>query len=84
MLSLLWQLIRPDCPNCDGKGGFMDGYYQPEFSGCRCCNEDERNEDPVTRVWRWQWWLFQFSQWRERRRIDKWIDQQPEVRGDHQ
>jgi len=75
----LWTLIRPPCPHCDGKGGFMEGYYEPEFSGCRCCNPDERNEDTTTRVWRWHWWAFCFNEWRELRRLDRWIEQQPEV-----
>jgi hypothetical protein len=54
----------------------MSGYYEPEFSGCECCNPDEHNEDDTTRVWRWSWWLFQLLQWRERRRLDRWIDKQ--------
>lgn len=72
--------IRPICPFCEGKGGFVDGYYEPEFSGCRCCDpNEERMDEPVTRVWRWQWWLFRYREWREARRLDKWIDQQPEA-----
>ncbi len=52
----LWRLIRPACPHCEGKGGFMDGYYEPEWSGCRCCDPDEeRMDEPVTHVWRWHW-----------------------------
>lgn len=73
---MISELLRPACPNCDGKGGFMSGYYEPEFSGCSCCNPDERNEDDPTRVWRWSWWLFLFQEWRERRRLDRWIDEQ--------
>lgn len=81
MLKRLWRLIRPACPYCEGKGGFIDGYYEPEWSGCRCCDPDEeRMDDPVTHVWRWSWWWFRLSEWREMRRLDKWIDQQPEVR----
>lgn len=82
MLSRLADLIRPICPCCEGKGGFMDGYYEPEFSGCRCCNPDEDCDDEITRVWRWQWWMFRLAEWREMRRLDKWIDQQPETRAD--
>jgi hypothetical protein len=79
MLDRLRKIIRPDCPNCNGAGGFMSGYYEPEFSGCRCCNPDEGNEDDITRVWRWRWWIFRFREWREMRRLDRWIDQQTEA-----
>lgn len=80
MLKILSQMIWPECPHCKGEGGFMDGYYEPEWSGCRCCDpKEERMDEPVTRVWRWHWWLFRFAEWREMRRIDKWIDQQPET-----
>lgn len=72
----LWELFRPECPHCDGKGGFMSGYYEPEFIGCECCNCDERNEADPTRVWRWQWWAFHFRQRREARRLDRWVDEQ--------
>jgi hypothetical protein len=67
----LFDFIRPVCPHCAGKGGFVDGYYEPEFYGCRCCNEDESREEPVTRVWRWRWWLFRLDQWREGRHWEK-------------
>lgn len=70
MLKWLYGLVRPICPDCDGSGGGMSGYYQPEFYGCRCCNEDEDNEDEVTRVWRWQWWAYRIEQWKH----DRWIE----------
>lgn len=72
----LTNLVRPPCPHCDGKGGFMDGYYEPEFSGCPCCNPDEENEDVPTRVWRFNWWVFRFRFWLENYRIDRWIDRE--------
>jgi hypothetical protein len=81
MIKRIADWIRPACPHCEGTGGFTDGYYEPEWSGCRCCDPDEtRMDEPVTHVWRWQWWAFQFREWREMRRLDKWIDQQPETR----
>lgn len=72
----LWNIIRPVCPACDGKGGSMSGYYEPEFDSCRCCNRDDQNDEEVTHVWRWQWWRFKFNQWREDRAIDKWVEQE--------
>lgn len=73
---MLLDLIRPVCPACNGNGGHMSGYYEPEFSGCECCNPDEDNEDDITRVWRWHWWLYRFRIWREERRLDRWIEKQ--------
>lgn len=67
MIGKIRDLFRPICPHCDGKGGFMSGYYEPEFSGCSCCNEDEQREEDVVRVWRWQWWLHQYRMWQEER-----------------
>ncbi len=68
----LYDLVRPVCWHCNGRGGFMDGYFEPEFSGCQCCNPDEENEDKITRVWRWRWWIFRYKMWR----ADRWIDKQ--------
>lgn len=73
MISALRNLIRPVCPNCDGKGGHMDGYYQPEFSECDCCNPMGDNEQEPTRVWRWRWWQHRVWLWREERRWDRMI-----------
>lgn len=40
-LIRIWMLAkhRPfiTCPFCDGKGGAMSGYYEPEWSECREC-----------------------------------------------
>jgi hypothetical protein len=74
MIKFLLHLFRPICPLCDGEGGGMSGYYEPEFYGCRCCNAEEDNEAEPTRVWRWHWWAFRFAMWREERRFDKMIE----------
>jgi hypothetical protein len=76
MLNYIRDLVRPICPHCAGKGGFMEGYYEQEFYGCRCCNPDEDNDEDPTRVRRWHSWMFRFSEWRDAKRIDRWIDQQ--------
>jgi len=40
-LMQLWLVIRHrpiiKCPICDGEGGAMSGYYEPEWSECPCC-----------------------------------------------
>lgn len=37
-----------DCPHCDGKGGGVEGYYEPEWFECPCCNEDGEGTGKVT------------------------------------
>jgi hypothetical protein len=74
----MMHVLHPVCPHCLGEGGHMSGYYEPEFYGCRCCNPDEENENNPTRVWRWKWWVFQLSEWRAARRMDKWVDSEVE------
>jgi hypothetical protein len=76
MLKKLYGLIRPICPHCDGQGGGMSGYYEPEWSGCRCCDPDEKRiDDPLPmRIWRWHLWLFNREQRREDARLDRWCD----------
>jgi hypothetical protein len=69
-------MLRIVCPACNGDGGEMSGYYEPEFSECQCCNERGDNEEEVTRVWRWRWWWFRFNQWRADRALDRWIEQE--------
>jgi hypothetical protein len=72
-MGLFLDLMRPVCGFCDGRGGFTSGYYEPEWSGCPCCDpKEERMDEPVTRVWRWQWWAFRFREWRH----DRWIEKQ--------
>lgn len=45
----------------------MDGYYQPEFSECRCCYEDRWwEESNPTRAWRWRTWVWRYQEWRTR------------------
>ena len=56
----------------------MDGYYEPEFYGCRCCNQDEDSEENPTRVWRLHWWMFRLKEWRAAKRLDRWIDDEVE------
>jgi hypothetical protein len=76
MLKWLYGLIRPVCPHCDGKGGAVSGYYEPEWSGCRCCDPDEaRIDEPVpVRVWRWHLWRYWLDQRRDERHWEKMYD----------
>lgn len=45
----LWLVIRWralfKCPICDGAGGAMEGYYEPEWSECECYYYWESLED---------------------------------------
>lgn len=38
-VAWLWLRHRPlvTCPFCKGRGGAMEGYYEPEWSECRAC-----------------------------------------------
>lgn len=40
-LQIIWALLwwQPffTCPVCDGAGGAMEGYYEPEWSECSSC-----------------------------------------------
>lgn len=78
MLKNLYSLIRPICPHCHGEGGGMSGYYEPEWSGCRCCDPDERRMDDPTpmRVWRWHLWRFNYAERREAERLDRYCDRE--------
>jgi hypothetical protein len=71
MIAWLRNLIQPVCPACNGAGGGMCGYYEPEFYGCDCCNEDEDNEAEITRVWRWRWWGHRYRLWQDERYYDR-------------
>jgi len=68
MLAFVRNLFRPVCPACEGKGGEISGYYEPEFSECGCCYEDRWYGDSnPTRVWRWRRWTWRYQEWRTAR-----------------
>ena len=72
----MFNLIRPICPECDGEGGRMSGYYQPEWSECGLCNPDGTVDEPVARVWFWQVWRWRYHLWRMDRRIMSEMDRE--------
>jgi hypothetical protein len=69
----LLSTIKPICPFCNGNGGAMSGYWQPEFDACECCNPNDDHEEEIVRVWRWRIWLHRFEIWRENRIFDRMI-----------
>lgn len=72
MLKFLLGIVRPTCPACEGEGGAMTGYYEPEFSECMCCYYDRWYDDSnPTRVWRWQAWAHRYQEWRTARHWDR-------------
>lgn len=42
---VLWLHPLFKCPFCDGAGGAMEGYYEPEWSECHCWHSWETLED---------------------------------------
>lgn len=72
ILSWLRDLIRPICKRCDGKGGWVSGYYEPEYNECDCCNPGGDNNPDITRVWLWHWWIYA----REERRFARWCEEE--------
>lgn len=72
MLNFIARLFRPICPACNGEGGAMSGYYEPEFSECGCCYPDRWYEDSnPTHVWRWRAWVWRYQQRRTERHWNK-------------
>lgn len=77
MLKFLLGIFRPVCPACDGEGGSMSGYYEPEFSECSCCYEDPWwEESNPTRVWRWRTWKWRYAEWRNKRHWERLYSEQ--------
>jgi len=74
ILAWLLSIVRPVCPECDGNGGGMSGYYEPEWSDCDCCNPQGRDleDGRITRVWRWRLWQRRYELWK----LDRWIDRE--------
>lgn len=67
MFRWLRDLIAPQCPLCNGRGGFKD--YYGEWAECACCDPPE--DDHSGSIWRWRLWQFNYRNWMMDRRIDR-------------